>query len=125
MMLVKAGLMELRDGESQFERAALEAEVGFVDLVRRPTNRATDLTGREIEYGKSQFEAKMAARGVPLVIGISAPPVELLLGTKPQPGLQSGRTAWGARVFNLPRPYLEAGRGGRHFDASSRLKVPS
>jgi len=108
MMLVKAGLIELRDEERQFERAALEAGVGFADLVRRPTKAATDLTGGEIAYGKSRFEVNMAARGVPLVIGIYAPPVESLLGIKPQPGYQRERTAWGARVFNLPRPYLKA-----------------
>jgi TDG/mug DNA glycosylase family protein len=108
MMLVKAGLIELRDGERHFERAALEAEVGFADLVRRPTRAATDLTVEEIEYGKSHVESNMEARGISLVIGIYAPPVEALLGIKPRPGYQLERTAWGARVFNLPRPYLKS-----------------
>ncbi|GAA1337717.1 hypothetical protein [Arthrobacter roseus] len=108
MKLVKAGLMELNDGERHFERAALEANVGFADLVRRPTPSAADLPDYEIEYGKELFETKMAAREVPLVIAIYAPPVEALMRTKAQPGYQSELTSWGARVFNLPRPYLKA-----------------
>lgn len=108
MLLVKAGLMELNDGERHFERAALEAGVGFADLVRRPTPRAADLSDNEIQHGRKLFETKMAAREVPLVIAIYAPPVEALLGKKAQPGYQNELTSWGARVFNLPRPYLKA-----------------
>lgn len=108
MMLVKAGLIELKGGERHFERAAVEAGIGFADLVRRPTRAATDLTIDEIEHGKIRFETNMAARDVALVIGIYAPPVEALLGIKPRPGYQNERTAWGARVFNLPRPYLKS-----------------
>jgi TDG/mug DNA glycosylase family protein len=108
MMLVKAGLMKPNDGERQFERAALEAGVGFADLVRRPTPSAAHLPDREIEYGRELFERRMTAREVPLVIAIYAPPVEALLGTKAQPGYQSELTSWGARVFNLPRPYLKS-----------------
>jgi len=85
-MLVKAGLIQLDDGERQFERAALEAGVGFADLVRRPTPRATDLDESEIEYGRTLFESKMATNQVPLVIAIYAPPVEALLRTQAQPG---------------------------------------
>lgn len=108
MMLVKAGLLELNDGERHFERAALEANVGFADLVRRPTPSAADLPDNEIQYGKRIFETKMAAREVPLVITIYAPPAEALMGKRPQSGYQSELTSWGARVFNLPRPYLKA-----------------
>lgn len=100
--------MDLNDGERHFERAALEAGVGFADLVRRPTPSATDLSDGEIEYGRALFENKMAANEVPLVIAIYAPPVEALLGTRAHPGYQSEPTSWGARVFNLPRPYLKA-----------------
>jgi len=82
MMLVKAGLMELDDGERQFERAALEAGVGFADLVRRPTSSAADLFDSEIDYGTALLETKMAAHEVPLVIAIYAPPIETLLATK-------------------------------------------
>jgi TDG/mug DNA glycosylase family protein len=108
MMLVKAGLMKLSSGERHFERAALEAGVGLADLVRRPTPSAADLPASEIEYGRARFETKMAAHEVPLVIAIYAPPVEALLGMKAQPGYQTELTSWGARVFNLPRPYLKS-----------------
>jgi len=108
MMLVRAGLLDLREGERHFERAAIEACIGFADLVRRPTPSAGDLEADELAFGRSQFEAKMAARQVPLVIGIYAPPIESLLGVKPVPGYQPAETSWGARVFNLPRPYMKS-----------------
>jgi TDG/mug DNA glycosylase family protein len=108
LMLVKAGLIALNEGERQFERAALEFGVGFADLVRRPTPSAADLSDSEIEYGRAQFDTNMAAHEVPLVIAIYAPPVQALLGMKAQPGDQSNLTSWGARVFNLPRPYLKS-----------------
>ncbi|TFD12879.1 hypothetical protein E3T35_06220 [Cryobacterium sp. TMT1-2-2] len=76
MMLVKAGLLKVNDGERQFERAAREAGVGFADLVRRPTPSAADLPKNEVKYGRAQFETKMAAHEVPLVIAIYAPPVQ-------------------------------------------------
>ena len=85
-MLVKAGLMNLSVGERQCELAALEAGVGFADLVRRPTPSAADLADSEIENGRAQFETRMAAHEVPLVIAIYAPPVKALLGRKAQPG---------------------------------------
>ncbi|NOJ58419.1 uracil-DNA glycosylase family protein [Arthrobacter sp. 260] len=107
-MLVKAGLIELNEGERQSERAALQAGVGFADLVRRPTRSSADLPNSEIEYGKALFESNVAAHEVPTVIAIYAPPVEALLGTKAKPGYQSLLNSWGARVFNLPRPYLKA-----------------
>lgn len=108
MMLVRAGVMDLEDGERQFERAALEAGVGFADLVRRPTPSAADLPDSEIEFGRELFERKMAVHEVPLVIAIYAPPIEALLRTRAQPGYQSELTSWGARVFSLPRPYLKS-----------------
>lgn len=107
MLLVRAGLLDLCPGEHHFERAALAAEIGFTDLVRRPTPAATNLLDEELEYGKSALEAKMAQSKVPLVICIYAPPVRGLLGTLATPGYQRGLTSWGARVFNLPRPYLK------------------
>ena len=108
LLLVRAGLLDLRDGERHFERAAMEAGVALADLVRRPTPSAGDLLHGELDYGKSQFESKMAAQQVPLVIGIDAPPVEALLGARAVPGFQPTETSWGARVFNLPRPYLRS-----------------
>jgi TDG/mug DNA glycosylase family protein len=109
MKLVRAGLLDLHEGERYFERAALEADIAFADLVRRPTPKATDLSAAEKAYGRSQFVEKMAAHNVPLVIGIYAPPVEALIDAEAGPGYQSRRTSWGARVFNLPRPYMDAG----------------
>jgi TDG/mug DNA glycosylase family protein len=108
MMLVRAGLLDLREGERHFERAAMEAGIAFADLVRRPTPSAGDLGADELAFGRSQFEEKMATRRVPLVIGIYAPPIESLLGAKAVAGYQPVETSWGARVFNLPRPYLRS-----------------
>ncbi len=62
--------MELNDGGHYFERAAIEAGNSFADLVRRPTQSATDLPDSEIGYSSEQFEEKMTAREVSLLIVI-------------------------------------------------------
>lgn len=63
----------------------------------------------EKAYGRSQSEEKIAALYVPLVIGSYGPPVETWIDAKAGPGYQGRGTSWGAQVFDLPRPYLNAG----------------
>lgn len=107
MKLVRAGLMTPGDDERFFERAALEAGVGFADLVRRPTPDAKSVPAAERAYGRAIFEEKLAARNVPLVIGIYAPPIKELMHGLTPPGFQERRTSWGARIFRMPGPMHE------------------
>lgn len=107
MKLVKAGLMTPSNDERFFERAALEAGVGFVDLVRRPTPNAKSVPAAERAYGRAIFEGKLAAKDVPLVIGIYAPPIDELMQGPTTPGFQERRTSWGARIFRMPGPMHE------------------
>ena len=80
MRLARAGLLTPQHGERVYERAALEAGVGFADLVRRPTPGEKSISAAERSHGRSLFEANLAARNVPLIIGIYAPPVTALMG---------------------------------------------
>lgn len=56
MYLIRAGLLELGEGEQQFERAAREADIAFADLVRRPTPKATDLSAAGKAHARSNLE---------------------------------------------------------------------
>jgi integrase/G:T/U-mismatch repair DNA glycosylase len=105
--LVGAGLMAPNPGERQFERAALDAGVGFADLVRRPTHSAKDVPNTERTYGRELFVRSMAERNVPLVIGIYEPPIAALMQSETKPGYQDAMTSWGARVFRMPGPMHE------------------
>lgn len=105
LRLVRVGLLTPDTGERVFERAALEAGVGIADLVRRPTPSAKTVSPAERAYGRAHFEANLAARNVPLIIGIYAPPIAELMQGKSHAGFQEKRTSWGARIFRMPGPY--------------------
>lgn len=107
LKLIKAGLMTPSNDERFFERAALEAGVGIADLVRRPTPSAKSVPATERAYGRAIFEEKLAAKDVPLVIGIYAPPINELMQRPTTPGFQERRTSWGAPIFRMPGPMHE------------------
>ncbi|WP_234989291.1 uracil-DNA glycosylase family protein [Demequina sp. NBRC 110052] len=110
--LAAAGLFSLPDGERTFEAAALAAEVGFTDIVKRPTVGEKDLVPGELEHGRSLLASKLGELEVPLVVCVFRQPVEALLGRSAAggPGLQEARTAWGAQVFRMPGPYDAAAK---------------
>lgn len=105
--LASTGLFKLPDGVRTFEEAALESEVGFTDIVKRPTVGEKDLVAGELEHGRALLAAKLGELDVPLVVCVFRQPVEALLGRSAAggPGLQEARTSWGARVFRMPGPY--------------------
>ena len=107
--LADAGLFRRPEsGSTYFERAALEAGVGFTDVVKRPTRGEKDVSSKEIEFGRAALNAELEARGVPLVICVFRHPVKALLGTSGTPGFQARTTRWGARVFRMPGPFAPA-----------------
>jgi TDG/mug DNA glycosylase family protein len=109
LRLADAGLFRRSDsGTSYFELAALDAEVDFTDVVKRPTRGEKGVSTKEIEFGRGVLNMELEARGVPLVICVFRHPVSALLGTSGKPGFQARRTKWGARVFRLPGPFAPA-----------------
>ncbi|PTL71767.1 hypothetical protein C1I63_02180 [Rathayibacter caricis DSM 15933] len=107
--LVDAGVMS-RPPARHFEEVALAAGIGFTDVVKRPTRSEGGVGAIEIEYGRRTLNDKLAALDVPLVICVFRHPVGALLGDEGRPGLQAGRTEWGAMVFRLPGPFDERDR---------------
>lgn len=102
--LVQAGVLGTPAG-SYFEDVALEAGIGFTDIVKRPSAGEADVSAAEITYGSTILSQKLGERDVPLVICVFRHPVKALLGHDSPPGLAQGRTPWGASVFRLPGPF--------------------
>ncbi|WP_230671696.1 uracil-DNA glycosylase family protein [Rathayibacter sp. Leaf248] len=102
--LAGAGLFSL-PADSFYETGALASDVGFTDVVKRPTRGEADLPQNEIEFGSNVLAAKLSVSGVPLVVCVFRHPVRVLLGTEGTPGLQARRTSWGASVFRMPGPF--------------------
>ena len=95
-------------GTSYFEPTAIEAGVGFTDIVKRPTRGEKDVRPEELEFGRDALVRQLGARGVPLVICVFRQPVQALFGTSGTPGFQTLPTRWGGRVFRLPGPFAPA-----------------
>jgi TDG/mug DNA glycosylase family protein len=109
LRLAGAGLFQRPEiGGTYFERAALEAGIGFTDVVKRPTRGEEDVSPKELEFGREALNAELEAHGVPLVICVFRHPVTALLGTSGRPGFQVRTTSWGARVFRMPGPFAAA-----------------
>ncbi len=109
LRLADAGLFGRPDfGGTYFERAALEAGVGFTDVVKRPTRGEKDVSPNEIKSGRELLNAEFEAHGVSLVICVFRHPVTALLGTSGRSGFQARATSWGARVFRMPGPFAAA-----------------
>lgn len=89
-----------------FEETALQAGVGFTDLVKRPTARAAGVGRSELAHGRQHLTNLLANLEVPLVVCVFKAAAEALLDAKTTPGSQDLRTAWGARVFRMPPPFM-------------------
>jgi double-stranded uracil-DNA glycosylase len=109
LRLADAGLFQRpKAGSSYFEPTAVDAGVGFTDVVKRPTRGEKDVRPEELECGRRVLVTELGARGVPLVICVFRQPVKALLGTSGTPGFQTLDTNWGGRVFRLPGPFAPA-----------------
>lgn len=108
LRLAGAGLFNRPNGDSYFEANALEAGVGFTDIVKRPTRGERDVTAAEIKFGRTALHRELEAHGTDLIICVFRHPVSVLLGHPGRPGFQEQSTAWGARVFRMPGPFASA-----------------
>ena len=83
--------------------AAYAAGVGFTDVVKRPTRRATGLHPAELEHGRELLDRKLSRLKVPKVLFTFKSSAEAVLGPLARPGLQT-HTIAGAEVFVMPGP---------------------
>jgi double-stranded uracil-DNA glycosylase len=120
--LADAGLFRRPEpGSTYFEAVALDAGVGFTDVVKRPTRGEKDVHPREIEFGRAALNTALAARDVPLVICVFRHPVVALLGTSGEPGFRMRPTIWGARVFRMPGPFAPTAEVGQTMAELSKV----
>jgi TDG/mug DNA glycosylase family protein len=86
---------------------AFASGVGFTDIVKRPTSKATEIRPEEFAYGKPLLEAKLQAASPRLLIFSFKQAAEALLGTFAGNGFV-GKQFAGATVFVMPGPYANA-----------------
>lgn len=87
----------------QEDDALLERGVGFTDLVKRPSARATDLTSEELAHGLESLADKLAAVEAPLLIFTFKQTAKLLYG--PFPGAGFLPDDGGPTRYVMPGPY--------------------
>lgn len=81
--------------------------VGFTDIVKRPTARASEIRSEEFAYGKPLLERKIEKAQPRLLIFSFKKTAEVLLGKFPGNGF-IGRQLADADVFVMPGPYAKA-----------------
>ena len=84
--------------------ALLALGVGFTDLVKRPSRRAHELSGRDVAHGRDELRRKVASLDVPLLIFTYKRTAELLYGRFDGAGFISQADDRPAR-FVVPGPY--------------------
>ncbi|MGC3994058.1 MAG: hypothetical protein QM779_08140 [Propionicimonas sp.] len=104
--LARAGLFAETDG-GIWEPTALDAGVGFTDLVRRPIG---PVSMADLRHGAPLLRATLAAREPDLTICMSKEPAVAIFGEEYPPGVLPVRTAWGGHIFRMPLVNLPAGR---------------
>jgi TDG/mug DNA glycosylase family protein len=80
--------------------------VGFTDIVKRPTSKASEIRPDEFAYGKPLLEAKLEAARPQLLIFSFKRTAEILFGKFAGNGF-IGRRVAGAEVFVMPGPYAK------------------
>jgi len=84
---------------------AFDNGIGFTDIVKRPTARATEVRPEEFAYGREVLREKLETGKPRLVIFTFKKTAEVLLGPVAGHGLISSRKLGRAPVFVMPGPY--------------------
>ncbi|MCU1689569.1 MAG: hypothetical protein JWN20_1497 [Jatrophihabitantaceae bacterium] len=114
--LAGAGLFAAPESGTHFEDAALGEGIGFIDIVKRPTCHERHITAEELAHGRAVLTRQLADHSIGLVICVFRHPVKVLLGRLGPPGLQPGRTSWGAQVFRMPGPTARSAEAAAAMD---------
>jgi TDG/mug DNA glycosylase family protein len=101
--LAEAGVLPSADGQSFEDDRAFAAGLGFTDLIKRPTARASGLSAAELEHGRTLLDQRLTDVQVPRVIFTFKKSATVLLGDFAGFGLIDRRLA-GADVFVMSGP---------------------
>ncbi|MGF0120950.1 MULTISPECIES: uracil-DNA glycosylase family protein [unclassified Pseudoclavibacter] len=106
--LQEAGLFQAPPTGTSLEEEAQRADVGFTDLVKRPSTGESDISRAEQAHGRSELIAHLAARSVPLVVCVFRHPANAIMGGTSDVGFQKRSTPWGGHLFRMPGPFENA-----------------
>jgi TDG/mug DNA glycosylase family protein len=101
-----AGLLPAGDGFE--DDIAFAAGIGFTDLVKRPTPRASDLDPSELTQGRAALIEKLERVRPELVIFTFKQSAEVLLGPFKGHGFLPDRRLGGIEVFVMPGPFAKS-----------------
>lgn len=101
--LRRAGL--LPDTSGWEDDLAFEQGIGFTDIVKRPTVKATELRTEEFVHGHEALRAKIEAAQPRLLLFTFKKTAQILLGPFAGNGLIRGRDVGGSLSFVMPGPY--------------------
>lgn len=87
---------------------AFAAGVGFTDIVKRPTERASQVRPKEYEHGRKLLNAKLEQYRPRLAIFSFKDPAKKLFGSFSGNGFVSGLQLAHSDVFVMPGPYESA-----------------
>ena len=100
--LRRAGLLPRTPGWE--DDLAFANGIGFTDIVKRPTGKASEVRREEFEHGRELLREKIEAAAPRLVIFTFKKTAEVLFGPIAGNGLIHGRELGGAPVFVMPGP---------------------
>jgi TDG/mug DNA glycosylase family protein len=95
---------------------AFAAGVGFTDIVKRPTDKASQVRSDEYEHGRRLLEAKLEQDRPGLVIFTFKETAKRLFGSFSGNGFVSGLQLAHSEVFVMPGPYESAGTASETLD---------
>jgi hypothetical protein len=98
------------EDEGATHTRAWASGLGFTDVVKHPTARATGLRPGELERGREILEAKLDSMAIPRVIFTFKASVVAQLWALRRTRAHPGTPLAGAEVFVMPGPMEERGR---------------
>jgi TDG/mug DNA glycosylase family protein len=99
----------LPNGHCWEDDLALENGIGFTDIVKRATTKASEVGPDEYAHGRDRLRGKMRAVQPGLVVFTFKKAAEVLFGPIAGNGLISDRDLAGAPIFVMPGPYAPGG----------------
>jgi len=85
--------------------ACFAAGIGFTDIVKRPSARASELTTEDFDTGRLELAQKLDEHRPSLIIFTFKKPATVLCGNFSGHGFVSGVEVAGIPAFVMPGPY--------------------
>lgn len=102
--LEEAGVVSYSQGGWQDDQA-FDQGIGFTDLVKRPTARATDVSREELAHGRKFLVEKVTLTQPELLIFAFKKSAQVLFGPFEGNGMVDGLNLEGVPSFVMPGPY--------------------